>query len=346
MKKMIQLAAVAAVASVFAGQAVARDLTVVSFGGANKEAQVAAFYQPFEKATGQKVVGVDYNGEVAKVKAMVEAGKVTWDVVEVESPEVLRGCEEGVYEKIDPKLIGGKAAFLPGTVSECGVGIFVWSTAIAYNADKLKTGPTSWADFWDVKKFPGKRGLRKGAKYTLEFALLADGVKPADVYKVLGTKAGVDRAFKKLDQLKANIQWWEAGAQPPQFLASGDVVMSSAYNGRIDAANRQDGQNFAISWPGNLYTLDSWVIMKGTPNRDRALQFLNFAGQPGIQAELPPKIPYGVTAKGANDHIAPAVLANLPTTPEHMEGALRIDDQFWLDNLDRLSQRFNNWLSR
>jgi putative spermidine/putrescine transport system substrate-binding protein len=99
--------------------------------------------------------------------------------VEVESPEVLRGCEEGVYEKIDPKLIGGKAAFLPGTVSECGVGIFVWSTAIAYNADKLKTGPTSWADFWDVKKFPGKRGLRKGAKYTLEFALLADGVKPA-----------------------------------------------------------------------------------------------------------------------------------------------------------------------
>lgn len=143
MKKMIQLAAVAAVASVFAGQAVARDLTVVSFGGANKEAQVAAFYQPFEKATGQKVVGVDYNGEVAKVKAMVEAGKVTWDVVEVESPEVLRGCEEGVYEKIDPKLIGGKAAFLPGTVSECGVGIFVWSTAIAYNADKLKTGPTT-----------------------------------------------------------------------------------------------------------------------------------------------------------------------------------------------------------
>lgn len=111
MKKMIQLAAVAAVATAFAGQAMARDLAVVSFGGANKEAQVAAFYQPFEKATGQKVVGVDYNGEVAKVKAMVETGKVTWDVVEVESPEVLRGCDEGIYEKIDPKLIGGKAAF-------------------------------------------------------------------------------------------------------------------------------------------------------------------------------------------------------------------------------------------
>ena len=156
----------------------------------------------------------------------------------------------------------------------------------------------------------------------------------------------MDRAFRKLDSIRDSLVWWERGAQPPQLLASGELAMAVAYNGRIDAANRQDGQNFAISWPGNLYTLDSWVIMKGTPNRDRALQFLNFAGQPGIQAELPPKIPYGVTAKGANDHIAPAVLANLPTTPEHMEGALRIDDQFWLDNLDRLSQRFNNWLSR
>lgn len=345
MKKMIQLAAVAAVASVFAGQAVARDLTVVSFGGANKEAQVAAFYQPFEKATGQKVVGVDYNGEVAKVKAMVEAGKVTWDVVEVESPEVLRGCEEGVYEKIDPKLIGGKAAFLPGTVSECGVGIFVWSTAIAYNADKLKTGPTSWADFWDVKKFPGKRGLRKGAKYTLEFALLADGVKPADVYKVLGTKAGVDRAFKKLDQLKPNIQWWEAGAQPPQFLASGDVVMSSAYNGRIDAAQKE-GKNLKIVWNGSIWDIDSWVIPKGSPNKDLALKFVQFASKPENQKTYSHKIAYGPTNKSAVGMIDPKVLPTLPTAPANLNGALGINVQFWVDHGEELEERFNAWAAK
>ena len=345
MKKMIQLAAVAAVASVFAGQAVARDLTVVSFGGANKEAQVAAFYQPFEKATGQKVVGVDYNGEVAKVKAMVEAGKVTWDVVEVESPEVLRGCEEGVYEKIDPKLIGGKAAFLPGTVSECGVGIFVWSTAIAYNADKLKTGPTSWADFWDVKKFPGKRGLRKGAKYTLEFALLADGVKPADVYKVLGTKDGADRAFKKLGELKPHIQWWEAGALPPQFLVAGDVAMTTAFSGRIDAAQRE-GQNLKITWTGGIYDLDFWVMPKGGANKEAAMKFIALASSPDAQAEYARHISYGPTHTKAMAKIDPKVQALLPTSPANSKDALRFDVAFWADQGEALEKRFAAWAAQ
>ena len=251
-----------------------------------------------------------------------------------------------LFEKMDWAAIGGKDHYIPQAVGECGVGTILYSFVLAYDRNRTPNGPANWAEFFDTKKFPGKRGLRRGPKTTLEIALLADGAKPEEVYRLLGTEAGVDRAFRKLDSIRDSLVWWERGAQPPQLLASGELAMAVAYNGRIDAANRQDGQNFAISWPGNLYTLDSWVIMKGTPNRDRALQFLNFAGQPGIQAELPPKIPYGVTAKGANDHIAPAVLANLPTTPEHMEGALRIDDQFWLDNLDRLSQRFNNWLSR
>ena len=344
MKKMIQLAAVAAVATAFAGQAVARDLAVVSFGGANKEAQVAAFYQPFEKATGQKVVGVDYNGEVAKVKAMVEAGKVTWDVVEVESPEVLRGCEEGVYEKIDPKLIGGKAAFLPGTVSECGVGIFVWSTAIAYNADKLKTGPTSWADFWDVKKFPGKRGLRKGAKYTLEFALMADGVPVKDVYKVLASKEGQDRAFKKLDELKPNIQWWEAGAQPPQYLASGDVVMSSAYNGRIAAV--QGESNLQVVWNGGIYDFDSWAIPRGAKNAELAKQFIAFSVKPEAQKTYSENIAYGPANKQAIELLAPERLSLMPTTPENIANQVAIDVTFWADYGEQLEQRFNAWAAR
>jgi hypothetical protein len=190
---------------------------------------------------------------------MVEAKNVTWDVLEVESPELVRGCEEGLFEKIDFAQVGDKADFVPAAVNECGVGIFVWSTALAYNADRLKEAPTSWADFWNVDKFPGKRGLRKGAKYTLEFALLADGVPTSDVYKVLATPAGVDRAFAKLDKLKANIQWWEAGAQPPQLLASGDLVMSAAYNGRISAA-QVEGKNLKVVWNGSIYDVDSWAI--------------------------------------------------------------------------------------
>lgn len=197
--------------AVFGASASAAEITVVNFGGANGDAQKVAFNQPFEKSTGTKVTAVEYNGEQAKVKAMVEAKHVNWDVVEVESGDLNRGCDEGLYEKLDWSKIAKKSELIPESPQTCGVGFFVWSTALAYNADKLKTAPASWADFWDVKKFPGKRGMRKGARYNLEFALMADGVAPKDVYKVLGTKAGQDRAFKKLDELKPNIQWWEAG---------------------------------------------------------------------------------------------------------------------------------------
>ena len=198
-----------------AAQAMAADLTVISFGGSNKAAQEKAFYAPWEKAGNGKIIAGEYNGEMAKIKAMVDTKSVTYDLVEVESPELSRGCDEDMFEEIDPAILGKKEDYVPGAIQTCGVGFFVWSTVLAYNADKLKTAPANWADFWDTKKFPGKRGLRKGAKYTLEFALMADGVAPKDVYKVLASKDGQDRAFKKLDELKPSIQWWEAGAQPP-----------------------------------------------------------------------------------------------------------------------------------
>src|ERR1700750_1653928 len=180
-----------------------KPLTVVNVGGANANAQKKAFYEPYEK-TGTPVVAVEYNGEQAKIKVMVDSKNVTWDAVEVESPDVARGCDEGLFEKLDWAKIGNKADFLPAAVTDCGIGIFVWSTVMAWDGDKLKAGPKTWADFWDTKKFPGKRGLRKGARYNLEFALMADGVKPADVYKTLATKEGADRAFKKLGELKSS----------------------------------------------------------------------------------------------------------------------------------------------
>ena len=270
-----------------------QQISVVNFGGANANAQKKAYYEPFEK-TGIKVVSVEYNGEQAKIKAMVEARKVTWDVVEVESPDVARGCDEGLFEKLDYSKIGNQADFIPAAVTECGLGIFVWSTVMAYNGDKLKDGPKTWADFWDVKKYPGKRGLRKGARYNLEFALMADGVKVGDVYKVLATKDGAERAFKKLSELKPNIQWWEAGAQPPQFLVAGDVAMTTVYNGRIDAANRE-GKNLKISWTGGIYDLDYWVIPKGAPNKEASLKFIAFASTADAQAEYAKNIAYGPT---------------------------------------------------
>lgn len=323
----------------------AAELTVVNFGGANSNAQKAAYVEPFEKATGNKVIVVEYNGEMAKVKAMVEAKKVSWDLVEVESGEIGRACDEGLLEKIDVNKLGKKIDFLPQAIHECGLGAFVWSTVLGYNADKLKTAPKNWADFWNVKKFPGKRGMRKGARYNLEFALMADGVPTKEVYQVLNTKAGVDRAFKKLDDLKGNIQWWEAGAQPPQFLVAGDVVMTTVYNGRVDAAQRE-GKNLAIVWAGAIYDLDYWVIPKGGKNKDLVEKFIAFASTPTAQQAYASKIAYGPVNLHALKNMDAKVLAGLPTSPANVKDSVQQNLQFWTDHGEELEQRFTAWAAK
>ncbi|WP_415841977.1 extracellular solute-binding protein [Paracidovorax anthurii] len=323
----------------------ARDLTVVNFGGANGNAQKVAFVQPFEKSTGHRIVGVEYNGEQAKVKAMVEARKVTWDLVEVETGDLARGCDEGLYEKIDWSKVGPKADFIPEAVQECGVGIFVWSTALAYDASRLKTAPTGWKDFWDVKKFPGKRGMRKTALYNLEFALMADGVPAKEVYKLLATKAGVDRAFRKLDEIKPHIQWWEAGAQPPQFLVAGDVVMSTAFSGRIDAAQRE-GKKLAVVWDGSIYDLDYWAIPKGAPNKDLALQYVAHSVGPAAQAAYAKEIAYGPVNVQAPAKLDARTLAGLPNAPANTTNAVLMNGSFWTDHGEELQQRFAAWAAR
>ena len=324
--------------------ALAKDLTAVSFGGANKDAQVKAYYQPYEQKTGNKIIAGEYNGELAKVKAMVDTGSVSWDLVEVESPELARGCDEGLFEELDFSKLGKAEDFVKGAVTPCGAGFFVWSTVLAYNADKLKTAPKGWVDFWDTKTFPGKRGLRKGAKYTLEFALMADGVPTQDVYKVLATKQGQDRAFKKLDELKPNIQWWEAGAQPPQYLASGDVVMSSAYNGRIAAVQKES--NLQVVWNGGIYDFDAWAIPKGAKNKEEAMKFLAFMLEPQQQKAYSEQIAYGPANKQAIPLLSVKTATNMPTAEKNIRGQVAMGVQFWTDYGESLEQRFNAWAAK
>ena len=305
MSKLVVLAAVAAAVS---ASAAARDLTVVSWGGAYQDAQREVYFKPF-MATGVKMAEESWDGGVGTLRTKIKGGNNNWDVVQVESDELLIGCEEGLYEKLDWQKLGGKDKYLPDAVNDCGVGAIVYSFVLAYDGDKIKTDPPkNWSDFWNTQKWPGKRSLRKGPKTTLEIALLADGVAPQDVYKTLGTDAGVERAFRKLDQLKRSMVWWEKGAQPPQLLASGEVVMTDAYNGRIATANEKDKKNFKIVWTNNLYTIDSWVIMKGTPNKADAEKYLVFVNDPQNQKNLPSKITYGVTVRAATALIDAKVL--------------------------------------
>lgn len=332
--------------SLAAGAAAARDLTIVSWGGSYQDAQKKIYFEPFAQKLGKPVLDESWDGGIGVIAAKVKAGEANWDVVQVETEELELGCMDGFYEPIDWEKMGGKDKFLDAGVHDCGVGAIVWSTLISYDGDRLKEAPTSWADFWDLEKFPGKRGFRRGPKYSLEFALMADGVKPAEVYDVLRTPEGVDRAFKKLDEIKSDIVWWEAGAQPLQLLASGEVAMTTAYNGRISGINKAEGKNFKVVWPGSIFAIDSWVILKGSPNKDDAMDFVAFASQPENQSKLPEHIAYGLPQKEAAAAVPPEQAAELPTAEANMVDAVALDGGFWVDNIEELTSRFNAWLAQ
>jgi len=337
--------AAAVLASAITGlSAQASDITIISFGGANTQAQIESMYKPWQSKTGNTIIVGEYNGEMARVKAMVDTKSVTWHLIDSETPELVRGCEEGMFEELDSGAFLNEEDFLEGALTPCGVGFFVWSMVIGYDKAKLSAAPNGWQDFWDVKKIPGKRGLRKGAKYTLEFALMADGVPAKEVYQVLATQAGQDRAFAKLDELKPHIQWWEAGAQPPQFLAAGDVVMSSVFNGRINAV--RDTSTLDVAWNGGIYDIDAWAIPRGAKDQETVKDFIAFSVSPEAQKGFAEIIGYGPTNTKAMALIAPEVQANLPTSPANIKGQVAMDVTFWADWGEQLEQRFNAWAAR
>jgi len=342
------LAGVAAVVLGTAGVAAAEDeLTVVSWGGAYQESQREAFMKPYAKDKATKITEEEYNGEIAKIRAMVESNSVTWDVIDIDTQTALAACAEGILETIDWSKLGlDRSKFIGADLQECAVPNIVYATVIAYDTTKLNPGPTVIGDLFDLQKFPGKRGLQKNPFVNLEWALIADGVPIADVYKVLSTPEGVDRAFKKLDTIKSEVVWWDAGAQPPQLLADGQVAITSAWNGRIFNAVKTDGKPFKIVWDAQGFDWDWWAIPKGGPRVDKAYDFITYSSQPQAMANQTKYISYGPANKDAIPNIDPAVLPDLPTAPENMTNVLIVDPQFWADNGEQLRERFNAWLAQ
>ncbi len=301
------------------------------------------FVKPFRDATtiGAKV-GV-WNGDLDALKAATKANVEAWDLVQVNSEQLAAGCAGGLFEKLDWTQIGGKDHYLPMATSDCGVGATVTNTVLAWDRDKFPGTPT-WVDFWDVTKFPAKRGLRKTVKGNLEIALMADGVMPQDVYKTLATGDGVDRAFRKLDQLKPYIVWWQTPDEAAKILGSGDVLMTSAPSPAVVAQAASTHRNFGMQWMGSLYDVISWAVLKTSPQQREAGQFLYFSGTAAIQARLVPAVGLGGLAKGANDGLAPDLAVLSPTYPPNLQAGLRLDTAFWLANTAKLRQRFDAWL--
>lgn len=328
-----------------AGAAQARDFTIASWGGSFSDSQRANFFKPFADEKGITALDDTYAGGWALFEAMLGTNTRPWDVVEVETSELARGCEQGLFLKLDWSRIAEKTSLMPQAVSECGIGAAISSHVLAWNPAAGGANLTL-KDFFDTTKIPGKRGMRNDPKGTLELALMGDGVAPGDVYKTLGSPGGVDRAFAKLETIKKDLQWWEAGAQPIEWLENGDVSMSIVYSGRVHQAKKQ-GHDLGMSWQNNLLFVDQWVIVDGTGNTDNAYDFLRyFASHSEAQAAFANELGYGVPSLDAAKHLDPAVLADLPVG-DNVKDSLDMGSPesvaFWLDNYDDISARWTAW---
>ena len=346
----------------FTLSAYAQDsLTVISWGGAYTKSQVEAYQKPFTAKTGVTFKNIDIGGKApAGLRSQMQAGKVVWDLVDVIEGPSAALCDEGLVEEIDYDgiLAKGVDGSMPtddfvGGLNGCFIPTITYATLFAYNTEsfKGKKAPQTIRDIFNLKDFPGRRGLEKRAATNLEWALIADGVAIKDVYKMLATEAGVNRAFKKLDTIKDSVVWWDAGAQPPQLLADGEVSIASSYNGRIFNAQVVEKQPFVIIWDGQAVELDGWVVPKGklTP---KVKEFLKFSTDSQRLADQAKWISYGPARKSSgplvSTHAETGVdmAPHMPTAAANFKNPLVLNAEFWATYGESLNERFNAWIAK
>lgn len=347
LRKLLLLAAISVVSTAgLSTGALSQEITVVSFGGSYQEAQSKALFQPAAKALGIKIKEETYTS-IADLRLKVKAGAVTWDVVTSGSGSAARAGAEGILEKLDYKVID-TSDFYPGLAQEYCVGGDVFSTVLAWNTKTYgDNGPKSWADFWDVKKFPGKRAYRKSVAGALEPALMADGVPPEKVYEVLSAPGGIERAINKIKELKPHIAvWWASGAQHAQLMKDGEVDMTTGWNGRFDVAAK-DGAKVAYTFNQALLDYDCYAVAKGAPNQDLAMKFIAEISKPQYQAEFTKYITYGPTNKKAYylGTIDAAYAKKLPSHPDNVAKQLPINLDWYIKHEADASAAYQNMLT-
>ncbi len=330
-----------AVSGLVAGRAAAAGQIVVTDpGGEWQQAAAAAYYKTFEKETGTKVL---YSARpslaLGRLKAMVEARNVEWDVTILADYLMVRAGKDGLLEPLDYKVIDTADVIKPG-VLPFGLGNDVYATVMAYSTKKWPAGqgPKTWADFWDVKRFPGRRAMSGIGYGPLEFALLADGVSLDKLYPL-----DVTRALKKMDEIKPHIKvWWTAGAQQAQLMNADEVDLIQGWNGRFQSA-MDTGAPFAIEWNQGVYQMEGWVVPKGAPNRDAAMKFLNFTLRPELQAEFAKLLPYGPVNQKALGQVPPARARQLPTFEANLTKMVAADAQWVAEHADALQAKWTEW---
>ena len=362
LRKATLLAAGSALAlGVSAGAASAETLTIVSWGGAYTASQQKAYHEPYmERNPDVNIVNEDKSANgLAGIRAQVQAGNVTWDIVDMLEGPAMTACAEGIIEPLpaDEILADAPDGTPPSEdfvqLRECFVPSIVYATLFAYNKEAFPSGnyPSTVSDVWDMDTYPGKRSLQKIPAGNMEWALVADGVPMDDVYDVLDTDEGIARAFAKLGELKDDTVWWSEGAQPPQLLADQEVSIATGYNGRFFNAQVMEDQPFELIWHGQYFELDGWVVPRGKLT-DRVKDYLNFATDTQRLADQAKYISYGPARKSSAGLVSTHAEAgidmkpHMPTAPENFQNPIPKNAEWWADNGDAMAERFNAWLAR
>ena len=362
------LVATATMAGAEAHTEMANEMTIVSWGGAYQESQLKAYVEPYLEANPDVTVTWDESSAeaVAKLRAQNEAGNVTWDLVDATAADAMRLCDEGLAMEIDadedlaPAPDGTPASEDFGEemlVSDCFVPQIAYSYTFGYRNDVAEWDgkqPESVCDVFDLETFPGQRSLEKRPHNNLEWALICDGVAYEDVYDVLETEEGQDRAFAKLDTIKDETIWWSSGADTPQLLADGEVVFGSTYNGRLFSLIVEQDQPVNMMWDTQSYDLDGWIIPEGLdePQLARVKDFLYFATDTQRLADQATYISYGPARKssaplvGEHATLGIDMAPHMPTNPENSKGAFVQNYEWWADYRDDLDAKFQAWLAQ
>ncbi len=339
----------------FSASAEQQTLTVATWGGSYESAQQKTLFDPFEAATGIQIDTQFYSGEIAILK-----GDLVPDIIDMTMDDALLACEQNLLQKLNlseilapsPDGLEPEKDFIAGTLLPCGVAHLSYSTLIAYD-DRAFTGekPQSIADFFNVKRFPGKRGLRKQPSAILEWALMAEGVPINQIYDLLSTDRGMRLAFRRLDSIRDHIVWWDDPKEPAALLKSRQVVMSSGFNGRFFDAQTH-GDTITMIWGGQIVDWDVWVVpLKPDQSNIAINKFLRYVTQSENMAHLAEHIPYGPSRFSALKRIGlhprtrVSMRDHLPTAPHHLDRALFRDAKWYARTLELRKNRFWEWIN-
>jgi putative spermidine/putrescine transport system substrate-binding protein len=336
-RRRILASSAAVLAAPLVARAAPDSIVVASSGGKLEEAFTIAYYKPFTAKTGIQIVTA--TNTYAKLKAMVEANAVEWDVMQIDSAPAASNARMGLLEALDYGVID-KSSIIPGLASQYYLPIDTAAAVISWNTKNVKpaVAPQTWADVWDLKRFPGQRGLWKQPSQVLEIALMADGVDKGKLYPL-----DVERALKSLEKIRSQIFWWTSGGQAAQILIDGDIAAGMCWNGRLYEP-KLGGAPVDFQFNQELVVADAFVVPRGAKNKKLSMEFIAFCMQPDRQAAFSMAIPYGPTNQKALALIDPKRQSVLPSAPENLQRGVFQNFDWWAENGQKTAERFNSWM--